>query len=397
MEILCPHKRKKERKSEPMIREDIILQAKQVDINKVVDYLEVERCPGMQNKIACPLHVDKTPSLVWHKEKNQYHCFSCGKNMDTIDLYRAFTGATFQEAIVEIFKIDGIPSTSIKTKSMNMVSGSHSSNANGDLYDMVLNNCTPITGYEFDYLHRRGIFLYDSYIYEGEVYSKREMDGSILCPANDNDRDFALDVEMNGILYPGIAEVLKANRIYVMHNFWNSINNIIYKIDFSYDDDERLQRESLFLKDMERHLLIKKSEDWDDHTKQCLGTNEFIWIADGIGKQDSYSGDVYICEGIEDALSFVQNGHRAISLNSVNNVHALVRYLEKQYRPKQKQRFILAFDHDQAGEKATQEMIDFFDNYNGSHKHKYDYGICDFPAQFHDINDYWVSKVYGTT
>ena len=42
------------------------------------------------------------------------------------------------------------------------------------------------------------------------------MDGSILCPANDNDRDFALDVEMNGILYPGIAEVLKANRIYIM-------------------------------------------------------------------------------------------------------------------------------------------------------------------------------------
>lgn len=378
-----------------MIKEEVILQAKQVDINKVVDYLEIKRNPYNQKQITCPLHVDNTPSLSWYRDKNQYHCFGCGKNFDTIDLYRSFTGATFQEAVVEVLKIDGIPTTSIATKSMNPAQMKSGSSANQSLYDMVLKNSQPITGYEFDYLHGRGIFLYDTYLYEGETFSKREMDGQIMCPSSDNDRDFAFEVEQEGVLYHGIADILKANRIYIMHNFWNSVNNIIYKVDFSYDDDEQLQKYALYLRDMDRHMLIKKSEDEDEHVKQCLGTNNFIWIAEGIGKEDSYAGDVYVCEGIEDALSFVQNGHRAISLNSVSNLHSFMQYLEQSYKPHYNQRFIMAFDHDQAGVKATEELKNFFESYHSRHGKKYEYGVCQFPEEYHDINDYWKDKVHG--
>lgn len=390
-----PHKKEK-KGTEDMIREEVIMQAKQVDINKIVDYLEIERNPHNQNMIRCPLHEDKTPSLSWYREKNQYHCFGCGHNFDTIDLYRTFTGVSFKDAILDILDIEGIPTSSIVTKTMqniNTSSGSCSDESQ-EKFDKVLKKSMPIMGYDFNYLHQRGIFVYDTYLYDGELFFKSELDGDILCPACDADRDFALEVKRDGVLYRGIANILKANRIFIMHNFWNSVNNIAYKIDFSYDDDEQLQRDSLFLQDMERQMIILKSEG-EEHFKKCLGKSEFIWIADGIGDIKSYAGDVYVCEGIEDALSFVQNGHRAISLNSVNNLHSFIEYLEHSYKPHGKQRFVMAFDHDEAGEKATEKLKEFFENYNQTHKYQYAYGCCDFPKEFHDINDYWKFKVYG--
>ena len=95
-----------------------------------------------------------------------------------------------------------------------------------------------------------------------------------------------------------------------------------------------------------------------------------------------------------DVAYVVQNGYKVVSLNSVNNIHSFIHYLESNFKPRPKLTFIMAFDHDEAGEKAGKELEKFFQDYNSSHKRQYQYAFCDYPEHYHDINDYWVSRVY---
>ena len=40
--------------------------------------------------------------------------------------------------------------------------------------------------------------------------------------------------------------------------------------------------------------------------------------------------------------------------------------------------------------------MDFFEDYNRRNPmHPYRYDVVNFPEEFHDINDYWVSKVFN--
>lgn len=111
------------------------------------------------------------------------------------------------------------------------------------------------------------------------------------------------------------------------------------------------------------------------------------------------SKDIFIVEGIEDALSFTMNGIRSISLNSTSNVRRLTEYLQT-YFPRKGERFVICLDHDDAGVKATEELTRFFDEYNSKRmpkQVKYECGVCRFPQEFNDINDYWKAKVFGQT
>ena len=141
--------------------------------------------------------------------------------------------------------------------------------------------------------------------------------------------------------------------------------------------------------DTERNMVIKKSLD-ATHQKQALGEIDFCFITEGMDKK----GDIYVCEGMEDALSFIQNKHKAISLNSIANLQSFINHLEHNHERYKKNRFVISLDHDEAGKIATQKLVDFFQSYNQQHsKYPYEYGICQYPENFHDINDYWVSKI----
>ena len=51
------------------------------------------------SKISCPLHSDSSPSLHIYRNSNTWHCFSCGRGGDTIDLLMSFTGCSFPDAV----------------------------------------------------------------------------------------------------------------------------------------------------------------------------------------------------------------------------------------------------------------------------------------------------------
>lgn len=66
----------------------------------------------------------------------------------------------------------------------------------------------------------------------------------------------------------------------------------------------------------------------------------------------------YITEGLFDALTFVDIGKNTICLNSVANVHKLMNMIDINNK---KFTYIIATDSDEAGFRAMDELIDFFE------------------------------------
>ena len=55
----------------------------------------------------CPLHNDKTPSLMINTDTNNYHCYSCGVHGNIYNWLRDFEGLTFCQAVQKVAKITG--------------------------------------------------------------------------------------------------------------------------------------------------------------------------------------------------------------------------------------------------------------------------------------------------
>lgn len=50
------------------------------------------------NKISCPFHNDKTPSLSYNPKTDKWHCFSCGRGGDAIDFIKENKGFNYVQA-----------------------------------------------------------------------------------------------------------------------------------------------------------------------------------------------------------------------------------------------------------------------------------------------------------
>lgn len=389
-----------------MIDEATIQSAKETDLNTIL--VEFGWVIFGDGKIRCPhpAHADVNPSCAYNAKLNKYKCFSCGRSFDAIDLYTCLSekvngrAVPFYKAVEEVLQLNGMlvginssTSSSCGTvKSSTSSQNNNNSHGKSSPYDLILSNSRALTGYELNYLHDRGIMLYDSYVHEGQVHTVQNIEKALHSATDQKEIQKLNDIKNKGTFYEGIAPVLKKNRIQIKHNYWQGINSIIYLVDFDYYEDEDLQDYALYLTDMERHMAVQKTLD-DQHIKRALGTSDFIWIAEGLGT--SHTGDIFICEGMEDALTFTMNRKKSISLNSVSNVKSLTDYLEKEYRPYHNERFVISLDHDRGGQEAAQELIQFFETYNqGAKRYKYRYDICNYAEQYHDINDYWKAKVF---
>ena len=356
-----------------MIDKETIMAAKAVDMNIIFHEFKWDK--DRYGKIRCPNpdHKDSIPSCAFSASRNTCRCFVCRESFDTIDLYRRLSekvdGRTvpFYKAVEEILELDAVENgnngSAGITSNSNQVNGcqpdgSKSSqpniqagngNCNSSPYEMVIHNSRPLTGYELNYLHGRGIMLYDSYVYCGEVHTRQIIEKAMQIETDQNEINRLNEIKNNGAFYKGIAPILKANRIQIKHNYWEGVNSIIYLVDYDADDEDDLYCAGFFM-DTERHMAVQKSID-GNHVKRALGEANFNFITQGF-EHSKNKKDVYICEGLEDALSYTMNGFRSISLNSIANLKSLIHYLAEDYVPHYNERFVICFDHDEAGGKA---------------------------------------------
>ena len=77
-----------------------IRKIKQIPIKKVIDHLNLKI--NSQNKVHCPAHEDRTPSLQIYEKTNSFYCFSCSTGGSVIDLVRLVRNYSIAKAIQEL-------------------------------------------------------------------------------------------------------------------------------------------------------------------------------------------------------------------------------------------------------------------------------------------------------
>ena len=380
-----------------MVQQEVKLAAKSVNMRLILD--EFRWGVDAYGKMRCPhpAHKDSISSAFYDEERNACRCFVCDRTFDTIDAYRYLSDKaggrviSFPKAVEEVTRLEGVQNigTGGNTGQTKLVACPPKANAHAsglDPYAVTLANSKLFTGYELAYLHGRGILIYDSYVYGGEVKTAQKIEKELL-EADAQEKARLNKFKEEGIFFKGIAPILRENKITILHNYYNSENHIIYNIVYDGFNDEELFS-SCFFDETSRRMAVQKGISGG--MKRVLGDADFIFITRGLD-----SKDIFICEGIEDSLSFTMNGLRSISLNSTSNVRRLTEYLQT-YFPRKGERFVLCLDHDDAGMKATEELTRFFGEYNSKRmpkQVKYECGICHFPQECKDINEYWQKKL----
>lgn len=95
-----------------LIDKDLILEAKEKfgtdAMNIIANDLKLEEFSEKDGKSLCPFHREDTPSFIWNRKDNSFHCFACGVNYGIIDHYMQFNNLTFLESIQKLFSFVGI-------------------------------------------------------------------------------------------------------------------------------------------------------------------------------------------------------------------------------------------------------------------------------------------------
>lgn len=323
-------------------------QAKEVDFAKVL--ISLDKDITKSGQFCCPFHDDRNPSAVISHNKG--FCTVCGINhnmkgfqFDTIDLVMKVKNYNYYQAIEYLLNLENIDIQYEPVKTYEK----RNNNSNNEIMQVILNNSKSINKYDIAYLeNQRGLFIYDK--------------GN----------------------FKGIRDVLIENNIEIKNNYYNNCNKLVYH--FKYDEINHPVWED----DFEEFAIVKKRDSFNNNNipkAQNIGTPhpKFIFVSDR-------QTDIYICEGIEDALSMVQAGRNAISLNSVNNVDKLIETFEDVERLS-RYKYIIATDMDEAGKRCKETLIEFFEENN----YKYDtfkpLELMFEEKGIKDVNDLWKCKL----
>lgn len=97
-----------------LIEREKILEAKEKlgDENAflMAEILELEDFDERNLKACCPFHQENTPSFIYNKKNQTFHCFGCGKTVDLLDSFM-YKGHTYLEACEKLFEAAKIPYT----------------------------------------------------------------------------------------------------------------------------------------------------------------------------------------------------------------------------------------------------------------------------------------------
>lgn len=81
----------KQPKRDDEINENMISRAKEYPLTDLYKFVKGKAC--------CPVHKEKTASLNYNPQRNKAHCFGCGVNMDSIDMYMLLNEVAFPVAV----------------------------------------------------------------------------------------------------------------------------------------------------------------------------------------------------------------------------------------------------------------------------------------------------------
>lgn len=279
------------------------------------------------NKCCCIVHNEKTPSMSIYNNRLKCHVGSCGASLSTIDLYCKIKGLSEIQGVKELlnkYTINYIERIK-KTHSPIKFSTNKPIVNNNNFIEILINNSYKINSI-------------DENKFIKEYLTKR--------------------------CIPRTIELLRKNNVDIYYNNYKNLETICFYFK-------------------ENNFMIRKGynkQNGDKIKLNCRTPNvSFFSVSD--------SKDIYICEGIEDALSFMHVGRNVISLNSTSNSKLLLKKINN-WKGIKEYKFIIATDNDNAGIICSNELKDYFIKNNI----RYDMYNCHIKANCNDINELWIKK-----
>lgn len=305
--------------------------AKNANIVKIYDKLSDKPAKSTpKGGVAhCPFHDDKNPSLSLYTDNNTFKCFGCGKHGSAIDLVmemKKMDNKAAAEWICKEFNIeyDNIPSTHVCEEEDNELAP--------DVYltdyEIVAKYFHACLGKSPDpkFFEKRGVgslteeFRF-GYCPEGVAFTKRADLAQKLKLSNDK------------------GECVFGGRYIVpLTNYRNQVIGFIGRLP-----DDKVD---------ENHPKYLISENSPIFKKRSFFFNSPALL-------DRESKEILIVEGVFDALAYIAAGIRNVVSplgNSLSDTHL------NTLRSRPDRDVVIAFDRDEAGEKATMKVIEYARN-----------------------------------
>ena len=313
MELREVLKRDVDRRKEGM--DDRIERCKQLDLKSVIEAYGGEFKKGMFSVPGAWGYEQSPSGKVYMKGGNQYfHHHKTGKHGDAIQF------------VQDVMGVD-------KSKAINMLLGEEKAE--------VKRNISPIDKAELQARELR------------EKKEKAKRESSLLYAISKNskpliDSNLACEYMMNrGISTAALT--LRDPRI------------AIYENTFKNKDGEEQSRIIYMFKgngkNSQQFAVIKGIDDHGNKNgfKQCLGSSRPVF------HQSKVKAPYIITEGIEDALSAKEMGYdNFVSLNSTSNTKKLIDTLDQCPKFYKNNTFEICLDNDEAGRKATEDILKAF-------------------------------------
>lgn len=390
---------------------DTIEKLKSIPIRSVLDRLNVKRS-GSNYHCISPAHQDDTASMSVKDNENYFHCFGCNIGGSVIDLYMNFYGISFIEASRRLANDYNIPfdKTSHSKHSVKTPDKTPDQTPSENLKSYKF--LCEYDQYAFD--ERAGISGSDSLALQCVRTDRLERNKIIFRELYNycNRSGICDDVYSYLVDKRKLSEdVIRTAKIFSFSNY-QDINNYLKSVfDIEdlrgsglYKDNLNLNTVDLIFRDSHR-LLIPYLEDGEiiylrsryfdsKSNANTSGLKYFGLKNDDLNlntvkrfyNTDILSGlkifdELFICEGELDSLSLLTIGLNAVAIPGVSSIAKSELDSLTDYN------ITLCFDNDPAGKKASENLIQLFDNIGKT------VNLIELPDGIKDVSDFIIKEL----
>ena len=313
-----------------------------LDQNNIVDIIE-EYLPlkkaGANYSTNCPFHKEKTPSFIVSPDKQMFHCFGCGESGNGINFLTKYKNYTFVEAAEYLANRAGIVLEEINSSKINI---------NKQTVDMLYKINRDAAAYFYKNLRK--------YPHVIEYLSSRNIKSNVIKLFGIGYANGEWDNLLNYLKNEGYSEedILKTGLI-----IKNKNNNTYY---------DRFRNRVIFpIFDVNKRIIGFGGRVIDDSMPKYLNSPESLIFNKGynlygihLARESVRNNSFILVEGYMDVIKMHVHGYTtAVAALGTSFTENQVKLLKRYSKS-----FYIAFDSDEAGQKASLKAINMLKKNN---------------------------------
>lgn len=277
----------------------------------------------------CPFHDDKTPSLVVSPDKNLWNCLgACGTGGSVIEWMMQLEQVGFRKA-VEMLMDEKSVSSECRTKPVK-VKPIQSNINNQELLHRVVTHYQErlqVSQSALDYLNKRGLDNKELINHFKIGFCDRKINQILSSRPSNRGKSERLALKETGIVLESGIERMNGSIVVPVIN-----HNQVLEIYGRKINDVKLRKGAA------KHLYLP-------------GKHAGVWNLEGIVEQE----EIILCESLIDAMTLWVNGFKNVTASY--GINGFTDELLTVIHSNNIERVLIAYDRDNAGDKASNELI----------------------------------------